>query len=72
MLLISPAMKLEDLMDRMGPDATEAEAVKMREILVDGYPGRFAEDIPESRWFEALDQAFKSNATTSVHLTEIA
>ncbi len=57
MLLISPLMNLERLMDQMGPDATKSDALKMREILVSRYMGRFAEEIPEDRWFSALDHA---------------
>lgn len=57
MLLISPLMNLERLMDQMGPDATKSDALKMREILVSRYVGRFVEDIPEDRWFSALDNA---------------
>lgn len=57
MLLISPLMNLERLMDQMGPDATKSDALKMREILVSRYVGRFVEDVPEERWFAALDYA---------------
>ena len=57
MLLISPTMSLERLMDQMGPDATKFDALKMREILVRRYVGRFAEEVPEDRWFSALDYA---------------
>ena len=57
MLLISPTMNLDRLMDQMGPEATKSDALKMREILVMRYVGRFAEEIPEDRWFSALDYA---------------
>jgi hypothetical protein len=57
MLLISPTMNLDRLMDQMGPEATKSDALKMREILVMRYVGRFAEEIPEERWFSALDYA---------------
>lgn len=57
MLLISPTMNLERLMDQMGPDATKSDALKMREFLVTRYIGRFAEEIPEERWFSALEYA---------------
>jgi hypothetical protein len=58
MLLISPTMNLERLMAQMGPDASKSDALKMREILVTRYVGRFAEEIPDDRWFSALDYAF--------------
>ena len=61
MLLISPTMNLERLMDQMGPDATKSDALKMREILVMRYVGRFAEDIPEERWFSALEHALAAH-----------
>ena len=57
MLLISPTMNLDRLMDQMGPEATKSDALKMREVLVMRYVGRFAEEIPEDRWFSALDYA---------------
>jgi hypothetical protein len=57
MLLISPTMNLDRLMDQMGPEATKSDALKMREILVMRYVGRFAEEIPEERWFSALEYA---------------
>ncbi len=57
MLLISPTMNLDRLMDQMGPEATKSDALKMREVLVMRYVGRFAEEIPEERWFSALDHA---------------
>ena len=58
MLLISPTMNLDRLMDQMGPEATKSDALKMREILVRRYVGRFAEEVPEDRWFLALENAF--------------
>jgi hypothetical protein len=61
MLLISPTMNLERLMDQMGPEVTKSDALKMREILVTRYVGRFAEDIPEDRWFSALEHALAAH-----------
>lgn len=54
---ISRSMNLSDLQERMGPTTTEAEADKMRDLLVDGYDGMDTRDIPEYLWIDMLDQA---------------
>lgn len=54
---ISDTMDLNELAERMGPEATIAEAAHMRASL-DGL-GRWSrtEDVPEDEWLKILDGA---------------
>ncbi len=51
---ITATMNLSDLAERMG-DATEADAERMRDLLVERYDGQDTADIAESDWLAMLD-----------------
>lgn len=63
-MIISRTMNLDQLAERMGTEATEAEARTMRDLLVDfadDMPGvTITQDLTESQWLELLDKAAKS------------
>lgn len=53
---INEGMNLADLAERMGTEATEAEAEAMRDLLVQGFDGQDTADVPEADWLNMLDQ----------------
>lgn len=54
---ISYEMKLDQLAERMGPEATEAEARHMRAALAGIGAWERTEDVPEGQWLALLDGA---------------
>jgi hypothetical protein len=51
---ISDDMPIYELMERMGHEASEAEAEYMRRMLVEYYDGCDTEDIMPDRWRQML------------------
>ena len=49
-MLINVNMDLNELMQRMGSEASEAEAIVMRELLVCEFRGRDTQDISSKKW----------------------
>ncbi len=49
-------MNLDDLAERMGTCATEAEAITMRDLLAEQFEGQDTADIEEDEWLTMLDQ----------------
>ena len=48
----------QEMAERMGSDATEAESEKFRELLIEaGYEQSESDDIPESTWLRIMDRA---------------
>jgi len=48
----------QEMAERMGSDATEAEGQKFRELLIEaGYEQSESGDIPESTWLRIMDRA---------------
>lgn len=56
-MLIAKDMGLAELTERMGTEATEAEARAMREMLVEHFDGQDTQDIPDADWLEMIDEA---------------
>lgn len=55
---IEKTMNLAELAERMGPDATEADAAAMRQVLLGhGYEGCYTEDIEDWHWAELIEDS---------------
>jgi hypothetical protein len=69
---ISNQMPIYELMERMGPEASEDEAEYMRRMLVEYYDGCDTCDIHETRWKSLLrDSALLAMADQIEDLTGI-
>jgi len=53
---ITDAMNLDQLAERMGSVATQADAAAMRDLLVSRFDGQDTSGIPEAEWLAMLDQ----------------
>jgi hypothetical protein len=60
-MIITSTMNLDQLEERMGDNATEAQAERMRELLVEfalHVPGvTVTQDLTESQWIELIEKA---------------
>jgi hypothetical protein len=60
-MIISHTMNLDQLAERMGDNATEAQAERMRELLVEfalDVPGvTVTQDLTETQWLDLVQQA---------------
>ena len=56
-MIINENMNLGELAERMGPDATEAEAAHMRASLAGLGAWERTEDVPEDEWLKLIDGA---------------
>ena len=53
----------QEMAERMGSDATEAEGEKFREMLIDaGYEQSESDSIPESTWLRIMDESIIATA----------
>lgn len=48
-------MDLNQLAERMGPEATLADASAMRDFLVEKFDGQDTSEIPEGEWLAMLE-----------------
>lgn len=53
---ITDTMNLDQLAERMGSVATQADAAVMRDLLVAQFDGQDTSDISEAEWLGLLDQ----------------
>jgi hypothetical protein len=49
-------MDVNELCQRMGSDATEAEAKRMRDLLVTRYDDEDTDDVDDGEWLEMLQE----------------
>lgn len=57
-MTISHETKPADLRERMGAEATDAQAREMLDILIyEGWRGQDTAEIPEKAWLAMLEQA---------------
>jgi hypothetical protein len=56
-MIIHPRMDLYQLRERMGPEATLADACRMRDILVTEYDGLDTSQVPDAAWADCLARA---------------
>jgi hypothetical protein len=58
---IHNSMNLSQLGERMGSEATQEDAERMRALLVEHFDGQDTADIAEADWLALLDRAAKGN-----------
>jgi len=56
-MLISSAMNLGQLAERMGGDCSNDDAAKLRPLLVAEFDGQDTRDVPEQRWQQLMVDA---------------
>jgi len=61
---ITDTMDLDQLAERMGVVAIQADTTAMRDLLVAQYDGQDTRDIPEPQWLALLDQVASPNEGT--------
>lgn len=61
-MMIHSQMNLGLLAEHMGSEATEDDARRMRDLLVDDFDGCDLDEVPERDWFAMLDDVAAEDA----------